>query len=526
VKNRVGQPITQTMARAPASPFSRFSVLSLALMLLLAWLLTADGHHAARVPVVAGLVAFWLGHFLVVRGVVRALQREQREGRRRARIDALTGLPNRAVLTEELGAAIDAGEAALLLVDVDRFREVNETLGHGKGDELLRRVADRLRAMAGRADVVACLGGDEFAILRRGTVDAAEVGDIGAMLARALRTPVDLGSTTVAVDASVGIALAPVHAADAMNLLRRAETALYEAKRRRAGVEVYDLRLDPHRRGRPELVAELARAIQQRELVVAFQPKVDLRSGETAGVEALVRWEHPARGLLSPGEFIPAAEITSLIRPLTLYVLEQALVAQTAWAGDGFAVPVAVNLAGPSVMDVELPAAVAALLAEHLTEPASLTLEISEGTIMSDEAGALGVLGGLRDLGVSLSLDDFGTGQTSLGQLRQLPLDEVKLDRSFVEDPALVGIMVELGHRFGLTVVAEGVETSETASALTAAGCDVAQGYLYAKPMWADDVGRWLADRDRGDRLSRSPAASTMDGDAAKGLSGRSAGAR
>jgi diguanylate cyclase (GGDEF)-like protein len=442
-----------------------------------------------------GLVVLWVTLFRLVRRVSRALRRQVAENLHQATHDRLTGLPNRSLLFERLGETAAAGPAALLQLDLDGFREINDTLGHDHGDELLVEVARRLRETAAPDDLVARLGGDEFAVLRAGVREEDEARELAGALGDALRAPLDVRGTTVVIDATTGIALAPRHGRDAGTLARRAEVAMYQAKRRHAQVGVYDADSDHHNRGRLELLGELGQAIRRGELVMAYQPKVELASGVVRGVEALVRWQHPEHGLLGPGAFVPAAEVTSLVRPLTLHVIDAALRAHRTWADDhGLELPVAVNLAGPSVMDASMPAAVSALLTDHEVHPSALTLEISERTMMSDLAGALRVLDDLRALGVRLSLDDFGTGQTSLAQLRQLPLHEMKVDRSLVVgDGRLLASVVEIAHRFDLRAVGEGVETPEVAAALRAAGCDEAQGFLFARPMWADAVPDWVA---------------------------------
>jgi diguanylate cyclase (GGDEF)-like protein len=443
-----------------------------------------------------GLIALWYLLFRVVRSVSRALRGQIDANRRQATHDALTGLPNRDLLFERLAAAVAAGPAALLQLDLDGFREINDTLGHDHGDELLVEVARRLAAIAGDTAFVARLGGDEFAVLCDGVDRSDAAREVADALIDSLRTPIDIRGTTVVIDATVGIALAPLHGDDAVTLVRRAEVAMYQGKERHGGVCVYDSDTDHHNRGRLELLGELGGAIRRGELVMAYQPKIDLATGRTKGVEALVRWEHPEHGLLMPGAFIPAAEVTSLVRPLTLHVIDAALRAHRAWALDGLTLPVAVNLAGPCVMDVGMPSAVANLLADHDVRAEHLTLEISESTMMNDVAGALRVLEQLRALGVRLSLDDFGTGQTSLGQLRQLPLHEMKIDRSLViGDERLLASVVEIAHKFGLRAVGEGVETEEIAEALAATGCDEAQGFLFARPMWAQDIPGWVEAR-------------------------------
>jgi diguanylate cyclase (GGDEF)-like protein len=451
-----------------------------------------------------GLFLVWALLFRLVRGVSTALRRQVSENRFLARHDALTGLPNRTVLYEELGRSVDAFRrvavrSALLLVDLDRFKEVNDTLGHDYGDELLVEVAKRLRVLAGEDDLVVRLGGDEFAILRPSVGAGENVRELAETIVGGLRKPIDLGGTAVVVDASVGVAMCPEHGQSAVTLLRRADVAMYEAKDRRSAVEAYDPTRDKHHRNRLALLGELPRAMREDELRLAYQPKVSFADGSVHGVEALVRWQHPEQGLIMPASFVPAAELTSLVRPLTLHVLERALRDQRSWAEHGVRLQVAVNLAGPSVYDSGLPSAVEELLARYGASPADLTLEISERTALSDAARGMDVLADLRRLGVRLSLDDFGTGQTALSHLLRLPLDELKIDRSFItpldhadDEAALVGSIVEIGRRTGLTVVAEGIETEEACRRVAELGCHVGQGYLFARPMWADALVPWV----------------------------------
>lgn len=403
--------------------------------------------------------------------------------------DRLTGLPDRMMLQDRLVAAARS-RCGLLVLGVDGFRDINHAFGHAVGDAVLSTIAARLSACG---DFVARLGGDEFAIVHAAG-NRAEAQALARTIVEAVRVPIDADGHVVVVDATVGIALAPTHGRTASSLLRRAEVALDQGKRRPGSVWFYDHHADEHPRGRLELLAELNRAITDDELVLAYQPKLDLATGALAGVEALVRWQHPRHGLLGPGAFIPAAERTSVVLPLTLSVLYQALGAHRRWRdAHGLVVPVAVNLAGACVMDETLPAHVASILHRHGVDPACLTLEITERTMMSDLTAAQDVLHRLRELGVRLSLDDFGAGQTSLGQLRELPLHEMKIDRSIVVgDEALLASVVDIAHGFGLTAVGEGVETEALAAALAATGCDQAQGYLYARPMWAADIPGWV----------------------------------
>jgi diguanylate cyclase (GGDEF)-like protein len=403
--------------------------------------------------------------------------------------DRLTGLPDRTMLLERLTAA-SRGRCALLVLGLDGFRDVNHAFGHDVGDGVLHTVANRLNASG---DFVARLSGDEFAIVHAaGSPDEAQT--LARALVEAIRVPIDVDGTTVVVDATAGIAVSPAHGRTTGQLLRHAEVALGHGKRRPGSVWVYDLQSDEHPRGRLELLADLGRAINDDELVVAYQPKIDLGTGALAGVEALVRWQHPEHGLLGPGTFIPAAERTSIVMPLTLQVLYQSLTAHRRWRDDhGVAIPVAVNLAGACVMDPSLPRHVGSLLRRHGIAPEHLTLEITERTMMSDLAAAKGVLGELHALGVKLSLDDFGAGQTSLGQLQTLPLHELKIDRSIViGDARLLAGLVEIAHGFGLSTVGEGVETTEVAELLASTGCDQAQGFLYARPMWAAEIPGWI----------------------------------
>jgi diguanylate cyclase (GGDEF)-like protein len=411
------------------------------------------------------------------------------ENRLMTSCDALTGLPDRTMLLDRLTAA-SRGRCALLVLGLDGFRDVNHAFGHDVGDAVLRTVASRL---SGSGDFVARLGGDEFAVVHAAG-SQAEARLLARALVEAVRAPIEAPGATVVVDATAGIALAPAHGRTAGQLLRHAEIALGHGKRRPGGVWVYDVQAADHPRGRLELLADLSRAITDDELVVAYQPKIDLETGALAGVEALVRWQHPDHGLLGPGTFIPAAERTSIVLPLTLQVLAQSLGAHRRWReGHGVTVPVAVNLAGACVMDPSLPEHVAGLLRRDGVAPEHLTLELTERTMMSDLTVARDVLGALHGLGVRLSLDDFGAGQTSLGQLQTLPLHELKIDRSIViGDPRLLAGLVEIAHGFGLATVGEGVETTELAEVLATTGCDQAQGFLYARPMWASELPGWI----------------------------------
>jgi diguanylate cyclase (GGDEF)-like protein len=373
----------------------------------------------------------------------------------------------------------------MLLIDLDRFKEVNDTLGHDYGDALLVEVAERLRAVLRRGDTLARMGGDEFAVLLDCVPDRAAAGELAGRLQDALRRPFALRGVAVELEASVGVALYPEHGATIGELLQRADVAMYDAKRGRRGIATYSPDRDPYSADRLGLLAELRRAIEHDELVLHYQPKICLASGEVTGVEALVRWQHPTRGLLGPHEFVPFAERTGAVADLTRWVVDHALAACRE-----LDLPVAINLAAANIVDVTLPAAIGAALERHGVPAERLVCEISEHTVMADPVRASDVLDGLRALGVVLSLDDFGTGHSSLAYLKRLPLDEVKIDRSFVagmtedeNDAVIVRSTIDLARNLGLRVVAEGVETAEIMDALAALRCDVAQGYFISRPV-------------------------------------------
>jgi diguanylate cyclase (GGDEF)-like protein len=410
--------------------------------------------------------------------------------------DELTGLANRRLFHERLNAALDEGDTplAVAMVDLDRFKELNDTLGHHAGDRLLAQLGPRLQEAVGEAGLVARLGGDEFALLLPGA-DLARATDVGRRLGIALQHPFEIEGLEVVMDASVGAALCPEHGTDADALLQRADIAMYQAKDARTGFQSYDPARDRHSRERLALIAELRRALERDELVLHYQPKVDLATGRVAGVEALVRWQHPVHGLRGPGAFLPHAEHTALMRPLTLHVLETALSQLAAWRAEGLELHVAVNLAVQNLLDLRTPGHVRELLGRHGLPPSALTLEVTESLMLHDPQRAGEVLADLADLGVNLALDDFGTGYSSLEHLKRLPVNELKIDKSFVmsmdrdtADRAIVASTAELGRSLGLRVVAEGVESAASASVLAAIGCDLAQGFHYSPPVPADKL--------------------------------------
>jgi diguanylate cyclase (GGDEF)-like protein len=410
--------------------------------------------------------------------------------------DELTGLANRRLFHERLNEELGDGDTplAVAMVDLDRFKELNDTLGHHAGDRLLAQLGPRLQEAVGEAGLVARLGGDEFALLLPGA-DLARATDVGRRLGIALQHPFEIEGLEVVMDASIGAALCPEHGTDADSLLQRADIAMYQAKDARTGFQSYDPARDRHSRERLALIAELRRALERDELVLHYQPKVDLATGRVAGVEALVRWQHPVHGLRGPGAFLPHAEHTALMRPLTLHVLETALSQLAAWRADGLDLHVAVNLAVQNLLDLRTPGHVRELLGRHGLPPSVLTLEVTESLMLHDPQRAGEVLADLADLGVNLALDDFGTGYSSLEHLKRLPVNELKIDKSFVmsmdrdtADRAIVASTAALGRSLGLRVVAEGVESAASASVLAAIGCDLAQGFHYSPPVPADKL--------------------------------------
>jgi diguanylate cyclase (GGDEF)-like protein/PAS domain S-box-containing protein len=424
---------------------------------------------------------------------------------RQALHDGLTGLPNRHLLNERLHASLlsrapEASGPALLLLDLDRFKEVNDTLGHQVGDALLKQIGQRLQGAVQADDLVARLGGDEFAVLLPDT-DASGALQVADMLGRVLQAPFMLDDQTIAADASIGIAVAPEHGQDADSLLRCADVAMYQAKRSGIGAAVYCAAEDRHRPDRLALLGELRHAIEHDELRLHYQPKLDLRNGVVVGVEALVRWQHPQRGFLPPGDFIPLAEQTGLMTPLSRRVLEAALKQHQAWLRVGLDIPVAVNLSRRTLHDPQLPEMVAQLLARWEVPPGALILEITESSLMADPARAAENLTQLRALGVRISIDDFGTGYSSLASLKNLPVDELKIDQSFVQamatdasSRAIVRAIIDLADALKLRVVAEGVEDRATWDVLVGLGCDVAQGYFLSRPIAAMELEAWITD--------------------------------
>jgi len=417
-----------------------------------------------------------------------------------ARHDSLTGLPNRLAFQDGVTAAIDDCErGVMLLMDLDRFKEVNDTLGHHYGDLLLQRVAERVREDMHEDDEVARLGGDEFAIFSPGGDGQAGL-TLARRIAESLRTPIEIGDIVVDAPASVGIALFPEDGTDVSTLLQKADVAMYRAKETHVDSTLYEERYDHHSPAKLALTADLRTAVDSDAIVVHYQPMLDLATSQVMSVEALVRWQHPDLGLLLPGSFLDIAEQTSLIKPLTQRVLETSLLQTAEWSRSGIDVAVAVNISTRVLNDPRFVQGVTQALDDADVPPARLKLEVTESTLMADPAFAHSVLEELAELGVTISIDDFGTGYSSLAYLADLPVDEVKIDQSFVRRMAagsretiIVASTVDLAHHLGMRAVAEGVEDPGLRPQLQALGCDAAQGFAISRPLPDFEATRWLA---------------------------------
>ncbi|MEA2176961.1 MAG: hypothetical protein QOG77_258, partial [Solirubrobacteraceae bacterium] len=443
--------------------------------------------------------------------------REERhlwDTRRLARTDDLTGLPNRRALADAANRVLSAAHSApvgLLVIDLNGFKELNDTLGHEAGDEVLRAVGVRLRAALRPDDMLVRLGGDEFAVLVPECGGPAGAELVGTKLLAALERSFPVAGISVQIGASVGVACHPEHGRDAGELLKRADVAMYRAKAGRTGVERYDGSQDARSAQRLALAGQLGRAIADGQILPWYQPQIDPRSGRLVGVEALARWDHPEHGVLPPGRFLPAVEQSSLARQLTLSMVEQAVTHCARWRREGMDVPVAVNLSAANLVDDAFDLDVADILRRHDLPADRLRLEITENIFLTDPQRALTLLHRLKAMGVLLSLDDFGTRHSSLSHLDRLPVDELKIDRSFVaeltSDPRkaiIVASTVQLAAELGLHAVAEGIEDAGTWAALSDMGCPAIQGYIVARPMPERALRTWVHAREQ--RLAEVPA--------------------
>ncbi len=439
-----------------------------------------------------------------------------------AQYDPLTNLPNRNLLYERLEQGFIAGRdngepLTLMVMDLDHFKEVNDTLGHQSGDVLLHQVGSRMQGALRENHTVARLGGDEFGLLLPG-LDEENAILAARQLLKTLEAPFLIGELPIAARASIGIVCFPKHGEDVDTLMRRADIAMYQAKRSASGYAIYSSKQDSHNPERLSLMVDLHHAIDNNELFLAYQPKIDLVAGQVVGVEALARWQHPKRGLIPPDQFIPMAERTGFINALTMWGLDAALAQCRTWQEKGLEIPVAVNISARSLQDMNLPDRIGELLKSHEVTPASLELEITESVIMANPTHALEILTRISRMGVALYIDDFGTGYSSLGYLRKLPVNAIKIDKSFVihmltekNDAVIVRSTIDLAHHLGFKVVAEGVEDSDIWDSLVKLGCDIAQGFYMSRPIPAPEMTQWLQESEWG--LGKARANRNLPGD-------------
>ena len=456
----------------------------------------ASAQHGVQLGVVlAGItLVIAIGRSAYAFRQIRALADSKRE----ARTDDLTQLPNRRLFFERLAVCLEPDPAphrlAVLMIDLDRFKEINDSLGHHVGDDVLRQLGPRLTAAVRGTGTVARLGGDEFGVVLSPILDPGAATEVAERVREALREPFQLDGMSLRVDASIGIALAPDHGTTPETVLQKADVAMFAAKRAHAPWQIYSAEHDQNARNRLELMEDLRDALRRHEIVLHYQPILDLASGTVTCVEALARWQHPSRGLLAPAVFLGLVTDAGLMVPFTVDVLDQAFVQQTRWTDMGYDLGVSVNISAASLRDEELPDKIAALLAMRDIDPARITLEITEDCFIADPEQAMLILERLRALGVELSIDDYGTGFSSLTYIRRLPVTELKLDRTFLtgapRDRRAVSVIrstVDLAHSLGLRIVAEGIENLDALALVDNLGCDAAQGYLMGRPVAASD---------------------------------------
>ncbi|MGB6306765.1 MAG: EAL domain-containing protein [Steroidobacteraceae bacterium] len=434
-----------------------------------------------------------------------AVQSRDQSIRRLAYEDSLTGLMNRTAFGAALAQALaDAdGAIAVAVINLSRFRRINEHLGYSVGDAVLTKMAERLAAVPSVKSAVARFAADQFAAFAR-LQEPRDLQAWGTSLVLALSDPVFVEAQPIDITATLGLACAVPGGASADELMRCADLALERARREKRALAVYEEALKPAARDQLSLLGELRRAVEHDELCLFFQPKIDLKSGRVTGAEVLLRWQHPSRGLLGPAQFIPFAEQTGFIRRLTRWTLDRAIAQGALWQRQDKPLALAVNISADDISDVRLDSRIAGMLTRHQLAPSLLTLEVTETGFIDDPTRALRMLGAIAAMGVNLSIDDFGTGYSSLSHLARMPVHEVKIDRSFVlgleSDPEFAPVVraaIDMGHGLGLKVVAEGIETEAAAARLRDLGCDVAQGYLYAKPMPLAALETWLEGKER-----------------------------
>lgn len=505
------QPKAQALIREKAIPAQKIIAAEIDKLIQLeyaeterAWKTAVESYQSARLMMIGlGMATTGLG-LLIAFLVIRNAQRQESSLRHQAMFDRLTNLPNRALFADRIQQAIlisqrEKQSFAIVAVDLDRFKVINDALGHPVGDQVLQQVAERSRSCVRASDTFARMGGDEFTILLPNTpnLDGAQI--LAKKILAVIRKPMLVAGQSIEVSASLGIALFPEHGNTAEVLLRNADAAMYEAKRTQAGYTIYHINLNQHAKDRMQLQGELRTAIENNELVLHYQPKIDFASARISGVEALVRWQHPTRGLLFPDAFIELAETTGQIKALTLVVLRKALDQSETWYRSGLNLTVAVNISSLSIQDPEFPDQLSDLLKSVNIPISQLELEITETAVMTGTVRAVECIKRLNQLGLQIAIDDFGTGYSSMSRLKELLVAQIKIDKSFVKDMAvnhndamIVRSTVELGHSLGMKVIAEGVEDQAVWDKLKALNCDSAQGYYMGRPIPVEKFNAWL----------------------------------
>ena len=505
------QPKAQALIREKAIPAQKIIAAEIDKLIQLeyaeterAWKTAVESYQSARMLMIGlGMATTGLG-LLIAFLVIRNAQRQESSLRHQAMFDRLTNLPNRALFADRIQQAIlisqrEKQSFAIVAVDLDRFKVINDALGHPVGDQVLQQVAERSRSCVRASDTFARMGGDEFIILLPNTpnLDGAQI--LTKKILAAIKKPMLVAGQSIEVSASLGIALFPEHGNTAEVLLRNADAAMYEAKRTQAGYTIYNINLNQHAKDRMRLQGELRNAIKHNELVLHYQPKIDFASARISGVEALVRWQHPTRGLLFPDAFIELAEATGQIKALTLVVLRKALDQSETWYRSGLNLTVAVNISSLSIQDPEFPDQLSDLLKSVNIPISQLELEITETAVMTGTVRAVECIKRLNQLGLQIAIDDFGTGYSSMSRLKELLVAQIKIDKSFVKDMAvnhndamIVRSTVELGHSLGMKVIAEGVEDQAVWDKLKALNCDSAQGYYMGRPIPVEKFNAWL----------------------------------
>jgi diguanylate cyclase (GGDEF)-like protein len=420
--------------------------------------------------------------------------------------DSLTGLPNRTLFIDRLQQAANSAKRensilAVFILDLDRFKEVNDTLGHHNGDRLLKQIGARLSAVIRESDTLARIGGDEFGVILPNSQNKGDIEKIAAKIKNVLATSFNLDNLSLVVQMSIGASIFPEHGKDADTLIQKADVAMYAAKQNTLEFTFYSKDFDKHNPKRLTLMGELRQAIQHDELLLHFQPKILSTTGALHAVEALVRWNHPIHGMMPPDDFIPLAERTGLIEDLTIWVLKRALGQCSSWHEKKNSIGMAVNVSSLCLLNPEFPEILTGLLSSHNLPPQSLIIEITETSVMGDPDRALAILNRIHRQGVKISIDDFGTGYSSLSYLKQLPVSELKIDKSFVmdmlnneSDAAIVLATIQLGHALGLQVVAEGVENQQILDQLRSMGCDLQQGFFICRPIPAKELTAWAVE--------------------------------